>query len=119
MTSILNVDTIADKAGTGPVGLTKQMAPKGWSDTNATGTTINGSFNISSLTDASTGQQTHNFTNSFSNANYCAVLTVRNNVNQIWIEDSNKAAGSAQGRSYTGSAYQDNPQDVLFTGDLA
>ena len=26
MTSVLNVDTIADKAGTGPVGLTKQAA---------------------------------------------------------------------------------------------
>ena len=26
MTSVLNVDTIADKAGTGPVGLTKQDA---------------------------------------------------------------------------------------------
>ncbi len=28
MTSVLNVDTIADKAGTGPVGLTKQEAAK-------------------------------------------------------------------------------------------
>ena len=28
MTSVLNVDTIADKAGTGPVGLTKQSAAK-------------------------------------------------------------------------------------------
>ena len=30
MTSVLNVDTIADKAGTGPVGLTKQSAAKAW-----------------------------------------------------------------------------------------
>ena len=30
MTSVLNVDTIADKAGTGPVGLTKQQAAKVW-----------------------------------------------------------------------------------------
>ena len=28
MTSVLNVDTIADKAGTGPVSLTKQNAAK-------------------------------------------------------------------------------------------
>jgi len=28
MTSVLNVDTIADKAGTGPVGLTKQSPGK-------------------------------------------------------------------------------------------
>lgn len=119
MTSVLNVDTIADKAGSGPVELTKQQAAKAWADTNATGTTVNDSFNLSSLTDTATGQQTFNFSNSFSNSSYCSLLTVRNNVNQIWIEDSNKAAGSAQGRSFTGSAYQDNPQDVLFTGDLA
>ena len=28
MTSVLNVDTIADKAGTGPVALTKQVSCK-------------------------------------------------------------------------------------------
>jgi len=119
MTSVLNVDTIAAKDGTSAATLTKQMAPKAWSETNSTGVTILDSFNISSLTDTGTGQQTHNFTNSFSNANYCAVLTVRNNINQIWIEEAQKFAGSAQGRAYSGSAYQDMPQDVLFTGDLA
>ena len=36
MTSVLNVDTIADKAGTGPVALTKQMAAKAWSNLNST-----------------------------------------------------------------------------------
>ena len=34
MTSVLNVDTIADKAGTGPVGLTKQQAAKALSNFN-------------------------------------------------------------------------------------
>jgi hypothetical protein len=119
MTSVLNVDTIADKAGTGPVTLTKQQAAKAWADTNATGTTVNDSFNLSSLTDTSTGQQTFNFSTSFNSTSYCSLLTVRNNVSQIWIEDANKAAGSAQGRSFTGSTYQDVPQDALFAGDLA
>ena len=119
MTSVLNVDTIADKAGTGPVTLTKQQAAKAWADTNATGTTVNDSFNLSSLTDTSTGQQTFNFSTSFSNSSYCSLITVRENINQIWIEDSNKATGSAQGRAFTGSAYSDKSQDVLFAGDLA
>ena len=48
MTSVLNVDTIADKAGTGPVGLTKQHALKAWANTTADGTTLQGRFNISS-----------------------------------------------------------------------
>ena len=38
MTSVLNVDTIADKAGTGPVGLTKQIATKAWTNFNGSGT---------------------------------------------------------------------------------
>ncbi len=52
MTSVLNVDTIADKAGTGPVGLTKQSPAKAWASNSATtGSTISNSFNVSSLTD--------------------------------------------------------------------
>ena len=38
MTSVLNVDTIADKAGTGPVGLTKQVAAKSFVHFNGDGT---------------------------------------------------------------------------------
>ena len=37
MTSVLNVDTIADKAGTGPVGLTKQEALKQWINMDGSG----------------------------------------------------------------------------------
>ena len=49
MTSQLNVDSIADKAGTGPVGLTKQEAAKARfvSDSSMT---FYGSFNIASGT---------------------------------------------------------------------
>ncbi len=71
MTSVLNVDTIADKAGTGPVGLTKQSAAKAWVNFNGTGTiAARDSFNLSSLTDNGTGDHTANFTNSMSNANF-------------------------------------------------
>ena len=68
MTSVLNVDTIADKAGTGPVALTKQSAAKAW--TNVDTSTIRDSFNVSSLTDNSTGNNTHHLTNSMSNQYY-------------------------------------------------
>jgi hypothetical protein len=70
MTSVLNVDTIADKAGTGPVGLTKQQAAKAWSNFNGDNVTsgsdltgVRDSFGYSSLVD-------HNLTNSMSDANY-------------------------------------------------
>ena len=71
MTSVLNVDTIAAKNGTGPVGLTKQTAAKAFNNFNGTGTVaIRESFNVSSLTDNATAEQSSNLTNSMSNANY-------------------------------------------------
>ena len=51
MTSVLNVDTIADKAGTGPVGLTKQIATKAYAHYDHANTNVDGSFNISSVAD--------------------------------------------------------------------
>ena len=71
MTSVLNVDTIADKAGTGPVGLTKQHAAKAWSQYEGDGTvSITGSFNQSGLSDNGTGDYTLSLTNSMSDAAY-------------------------------------------------
>jgi hypothetical protein len=67
MTSVLNVDTIADKAGTGPVTLTKQQAAKHfvWFDGN-TSNAIENSFNTSSVTDVGTGDYKPFLTNSMS-----------------------------------------------------
>jgi hypothetical protein len=71
MTSVLNVDTIADKAGTGPVALTKQSAAKAWIAFNGTGTiATRNSFGVTSISDNSTGNYTVNFSNSFSAADY-------------------------------------------------
>ena len=73
MTSVLNVNTIADKAGTGPVELTKQQAAKAWVEFNGTGTVaISDSFNISGLTDAGTGLYDLTFTNSMNNAGFAS-----------------------------------------------
>jgi hypothetical protein len=69
MTSVLNVDTIADKAGTGPVGLTKQHATKAWLKHDAGDASIKDSFNHSSLADIGTGRSDCNLTNAMSNAN--------------------------------------------------
>ena len=66
MTSVLNVDTIADKAGTGPVGLTKQEAAKARLMFDQANTNIDGSFNISSVDDAAAGRHQANFTSNLS-----------------------------------------------------
>ena len=71
MTSVLNVDTIADKAGTGPVGLTKQHAAKAWNRfVGSSVPTLLDSFNNSTATDNGAGDYTFAFTNNMSNANY-------------------------------------------------
>jgi hypothetical protein len=70
MTSVLNVDTIADKAGTGPVALTKQSAAKAFAHITGTGFTLTDGFNASSTTDVATGKVTLSYTNSMDNATY-------------------------------------------------
>ena len=69
MTSVMNVDTIEDKAGTGPVGLTKQHAAKAWLYYKQNTPEVTDSFNTSSVTDTATGNYLQNYTNSF-DANY-------------------------------------------------
>ena len=67
MSSQLNVDTIANKAGSGPVGLTKQTAAKVRSTSEADSSIVE-SFGVSSISDTATGIDTINYTNNFSAA---------------------------------------------------
>ena len=80
MTSVLNVDTIADKAGTGPVALTKQTPAKAFI-VNDGDTTIGDSFNISALSDNGNGDQTYTYSNNFSSANHVATGTGKSDDN--------------------------------------
>ena len=70
MPSVLNVDTIVDAAGTGPVTLTKQSAAKAWFNFNQDGPAVDNSLNVSSITDVGTGIFDPQWANSFSNADY-------------------------------------------------
>ena len=72
MTSQLNVDIIADKAGTGPVGLHKQHATKTWVtiDGDATTAVAFDSFNVASVQDYAAGKYGITMTSAMANANY-------------------------------------------------
>ena len=71
MTSVLNVDTIAAKDGTSPVGLTKQHAAKSWVNFDGSGTiATRDSFNVSSLNDDGTGKYDVVITNNMTNNDY-------------------------------------------------
>lgn len=66
--STIKADTLVASDGTSPATLTGQSAAKAWLDLVGTGTiSIDGSFNISSVTDNGTGYYRQTYSNAFSN----------------------------------------------------
>ncbi len=71
MASEMYVDTIAASDGTSPATLTKQSAAKSFIN-HFEGTTVNGSFNVTSLVDNGTGDHEHSFVNNHNDIYYAA-----------------------------------------------
>ena len=127
MTSKLVLDNLAGRTTAGSIAVVaegngtttnlQQGLAKAWTNVSADGATVNDSFNNTSITDTGTGIQTVNHANDFSNANYSCHLTIGGDVSKVWI--NNQAAGSFDGRVYTGSAYSDQIQRHTSNGDLA
>ena len=88
-----------------------------WNSTNASGTAINDSMNISSLTDIGVGTQDHNVSSAFANAFYTAQFSVAANYNQQWVDPTN--TGYWRTNNYNGSSYQDTVIRTTAHGDLA
>ena len=123
MTSVLNVDTIADKAGTGPVALTKQFAPKAWVNMDA-GQNINNSFNTSSVTDNTTGDHSATWTNVFNYTTYSVATHCRTTTTYAQISTpegafttSTVTINTHQSNSTTKGDKTEN--GILATGELA
>ena len=131
MTSVLNVDTIADKAGTGPVALTKQIAAKLFVTLEADNATVSNSQGMSSVTDNGTGDFSHSFTNSFDAAQqyvFSGIAAISSGGTQVEFckprTDADLAVGSV--RVFVGSlsassgSQTDHPYAAFIcTGDLA
>jgi len=127
MTSVLNVDTIADKAGTGPVSLTKQHAAKAYcsyqmNSSNA----IQGSFNVASQTDNGTGDSTIAWTNSMQNAYAVGGMSSENLMlcaQQPRGNAYNSVLTTSSGRFFTvsdgGGILDSNINLITVHGDLA
>lgn len=74
--STLKLDTLSNKAGTAsvPSDTIVSGTAKAWVKFNGTGTVaIQNSFNVSSITDVTTGQYNINFSNAMPSAEYCAI----------------------------------------------
>tara|TARA_R100000278_G_scaffold102227_1_gene78714 strand:+ start:81 stop:470 length:390 start_codon:yes stop_codon:yes gene_type:complete len=119
--STLKVNTIQDSSGSN-ASTTEQInqgRAKAWCNFNGTGTpAIRDSFNISSLTDNATGDFTLNFSNAFSNTNYCLAGT--SGPNSEYIGNHLNSGGTTE--NYTTSScrftikhvYNNNLSDAEF-----
>jgi hypothetical protein len=130
MTSVLNVDTIAAKDGTSPVGLTKQKAILVCVGFNMHGsTTYYGAgnntaftecFNTSSFNDSGTGQLETSLTNSLANTQFVITgMAVATNNNISHETDSTTSVVKTRGTDADSNAAQDNVQYFHVTGSLA
>jgi hypothetical protein len=97
MAGQLTVDTL--RASTGVLATQNGMTgiAKAWCNFTGSSATINGSFNVSSVTRNSTGNYTVNFTTAMSNANYAWAIS-------YVLQGSNTNASSAINSSPTTSA---------------
>ena len=68
--SNIRAGTISGVNGTDPVTLTKQSAAKAWMTMVGDGTSIDDSFNTSSVTDGAARDYTQSYTNSFGDDDY-------------------------------------------------
>ena len=133
MASELRVNTLKDASGNNSVGMSfvAEGTAKAWLNLNGSGTiAVRDSFNVSGVTDVSTGIYTTAFSSSFGNANYSHSHTNITNVNFIGGTVDNdyvQATGSIKQRNadWTGTASDNaSTNDSLYFhiqefGDLA
>ena len=123
MASELRVNTLKDAAGNNSIATSFVAggSAKAWAFTNNTGTTINDSFNISSLGDTDTGKQLLSFTSAMGNANYMSQATANSSQND-WGHAGTitKSTSQCDTTAYdAGGSYADNRMDSCILGDLA
>lgn len=123
MASVLNVDTIADKAGTGPVALTKQSAAKAWCGSAATdGSGISDSLNVSSQTDNGTGDYDYTVTNAFAaqmdNGGMTGMAGQASRIIRVGANDTTTTVFDSKTHT-TADALVDTSHHWVVHGDLA
>ena len=143
MSSVLNVDTIVDKAGSGgtnvKVGNTSTYVADGgsatqnlvqglvkvWLDEGGDGASIGDSLNVASFTDSGTGQGYAVFTNNMGNTNYAQFnfdqwQDFDTGSNAYAVSKGNKETNRCRTLHYENKTLTD-PADrnIMVAGDLA
>jgi len=125
MPSVLNVDTLTNAAGTGPVTLTKQEAAKAWINLNGNSTiAARDSLNVSGITDEGTGEYSVAFSSSFANVNYCTTeaheFSINATANQTFLCFHTYTASNIRIElHYNATNYDHEIVLMASTGDLA
>ena len=126
--STLQVATIKSASSAAPVfqnssGTEKGQLIKAWIQLNGTGTiSITNSFNVSSIADTGTGRNTINFTNAFSNANYCMAGSHNNFSDGVCVVGENGLVGFSTSAAAIQTTVYNALSDparvrVIFIGD--
>ena len=121
--STVFVDTIKNQTGTTSLAANKlpdmlSGSAKVFSKTSADGTSITKSFNVSSLVDTNTGQQTININSNMSDGDYIVQVGKHtSSVNAEWVQST--AVGSFIMNNFNVSSYVDSIMFSSVDGDLA
>ena len=123
MASELRVNTLKDAAGNNSVGMSTvaEGTARQKHYYNQTTTTILDSFNVSSITDVSTGSYEPQATNSMSSVNYNVVAHAQaQDTNATFTYYGlNRATGSHRRYNYDNGSKDLNSTDGILFGDLA
>ena len=140
MTSQLNVDTIVDKAGSGGTNVkvannavavaeggsattnVVQGLAKFWVNVSGNQTSINDSFNQSSVSDGGVGQAIFTFTNSFSQNpfdNASGSIAQPNNAGFSRFANQSSASSIGNNVRNTSNSNADHQTMISINGDLA
>ena len=117
------INSTADGVAIGTGGINQARVAKAWVNFNGSGTVaIRDSYNVSSITDNSTGNYTVNFSTAMANANYSTVMYTNASTTGVGSQQFNNAyAGGLNTRS-TGSVrlepYGPSSQQDALLNDL-
>ena len=119
--SDIRAGTISDAAGTGPITMTKQSPAKAWVLV-FTNFSVLDSFNVTSVTDTSSGPPNEwriNLTSAMSDNNYTALATAQSSSDRTMVV-INESASQIKNYVYKGDGGTTNivGQNAVF-GDLA
>ena len=122
--STLNVSNITDGTDTVETGYVLNGSAKVWANIDQTSTqSINGSLNVSSVTDLSLGHTTVNFSSAMSDSNFSFVASAKGSNARVNTTASPSSASSALIRNYriySSEGYKDeDPASASVHGDLA